>query len=88
MMMAINKVKYDRNMTNDALKDVGIKDVVSYKRDDKMTPKVKWPIETSDIDHEFMREYDDMCKSMDDRQINDFYETGDIYKVSSRVIPP
>ena len=71
---AITKVKYDRNMTNDELKDVGIKDVVLYKRDDNMMTKVKRPIETSDIDDDFMREYDDMCKLMEDRQINDFYE--------------
>ena len=61
-------------MTNDELKDVGTKDVVLYKRDDKMMTKVKWFIETSDIDNEFMREYDDMCKSMEYRQINDYYE--------------
>ena len=72
--MAITKVKYDRNMTNDKLKDVGTKDVVLYKRDDKMMTKVKWPIETSDIDDEFMREYDDMCKSMEYREINDYYK--------------
>ena len=72
--MAITEVKYDRNMTNDELKDVGIKDVVPYKRDDNMKTKVKWPIETSDIDNEFMREYENMRKSMEDRQINDFYE--------------
>ena len=72
--MAITEAKYDRNMTNDELKDVGTKDVVLYKRDDKMMTKVKWPIETSDIDDEFMREYDDMCKSMEYRQINDYYK--------------
>ena len=71
---AIDKVKYDRNMTNDEPKDVGTKDVVLYKRDDRMTTKVKWPIETNDIDDEFMREYDDMCKLMEYRQIHDFYE--------------
>ena len=71
---AITEVKYDRNMTNDELKDVGRKDVVLYKRDDKMMTKVKWPIETSNIDDEFMREYDDMCKLMEYRQINDYYE--------------
>ena len=65
--MAITKVKYDRNMTNDALKDVSTKDVVVYKRDDKTMTKVKWPLETSNIDAEFMREYNDMCKSMEDR---------------------
>ena len=72
--MATIKVKYDRNMTNDELKVVGTKDMVVYKRDNKMTTKVKWPIERSDIDDEFMREYDDMCKLMEYRQINDYYE--------------
>ena len=71
---AITKVKYDRNMTNDELKDIGTKDVVLYKRDDKMTTKVKRPIETSDIDDEFMREYDYICKLMEYRQINDYYK--------------
>ena len=71
---AIAEVKYDRNITNDELKDVGTKDVVLYKRDDRMMTKVKWPIETSDIDDEFMREYDDMCKLMEYRQIHYFYK--------------
>ena len=65
--MAITEVKYDRNMTNDELKDIGTEDVILYKRDDKMMTKVKWPIETSDIDDEFMRDYDDMHKSMEYR---------------------
>ena len=71
---AVTEVKYDRNMTNDELKDVGTKDVVPYKRDNNMMTEVKGPIETSDIDNEFMRKYDNMCKSMEDRKINDFYE--------------
>ena len=62
---AITKVKYDRNMTNDELKDVGTDDMVLYKRDDRMMTKVKQPIETSDIDDEFMRDYNDMCKLME-----------------------
>ena len=61
-------------MTNDELKDVGIKDVVPYKRDNNIMTKVKRPIETSDVDNDFMREYDSMRKSMEDRQINNFYE--------------
>ena len=71
---ATTEVKYDRNMTNDERKDVGTKDVVPYKRDDNMMTKVKRPIKTSDVDNEFMRKYDNMRKSMEDRQINDFYE--------------
>ena len=72
--MAITEVKYDRNMSNNELKDVGTKDVVLYKRDDRMMTKVKRPIETSDINDEFMREYDDMHKLMEYRQIHDYYE--------------
>ena len=71
---AITEVKNDRNMTNDELKYVGIKDVVPYKRDDNMMTKVKRPIETSDVDNDFKREYDSMHKSMEDRQINNFYK--------------
>ena len=70
---ATGEMKYDRNMTDD-LKDVGTKDMVPYKRDDNMMTKVKWSIETSDVGNDFMREYDNMHKSMEDRQINDFYE--------------
>ena len=47
---AITEAKYDRNMTNDELKDVGTKDMVLYKRDDRMTIKIQWPKDTSDID--------------------------------------
>ena len=71
---AITEVKNDGNMTNDELKDVGTKDIVPYKRDNNLTIEVKRPIETSNVDNDFMREYDSMCKSMEDRQINDFYK--------------
>ena len=70
---ATGEMKYERNMTN-GLKDVGMKDMVPYERDDNMTTKVKWSIGTSDVDNDFIREYDNMCKPMEDRQINDFYE--------------
>ena len=67
-------MKNDRNMTNDKLEEVGIKDMVPYKRDDDTMTKVKRPIEPSDIGNDFMRGYDRMCKSMEDRQITDYYE--------------
>ena len=77
---ATGEMKYDRNMTNE-LKDKGIKDTVPYKRDDNMMTKVKWSIETSNVGNDFMREYDNMRKSMEDRQINDFMKHEDIYKM-------
>ena len=70
---ATGEMKYDRNITNE-LKDIGIKDKVPYTRDNNMMTKVKRSTETSDVGNNFMREYDNMCKSMEDRQINDFYE--------------
>ena len=71
---ALDKAKYDRNMTNDELKDVGTKDVVLYKRDDRMLTKVKRPIQTNDIDDDFKREYDEMHKLMEYKKTYDFYE--------------
>ena len=71
--IATRETKSDGNMTNE-LKEVGTKDKVPYKRDDNMMTKVKWSIQTSDVDNDFMREYGNMHKSMEDRQINDFYE--------------
>ena len=70
---ATREMKYDGNMTNE-LKGIGTKDKVPYKRDDNMMTTVKWSIETNDVDNVFMREYDNMRKSMEDRQINDFNE--------------
>ena len=66
-------MKYEQNMTNE-LKDTDIYDMVPYERDDNMMTKVKWSIETNDIDNRFLRDYDNVHKSMEDRQINDFYE--------------
>ena len=66
-------IKYEQNMTNE-LKDTDINDVVPYERDDNMMTKVKWSIETNDIDNRFLRDYDYVCKSIEDRQIMNFYE--------------
>ena len=60
-------------MTNE-LKDTDINDIVPYERDDNMMIKVKWSTETHDIDNRFLRDYDNVHKSMEDRQITDFYE--------------
>ena len=66
-------MKYERNMTNES-NDTDINDTVPYDRDDNRMTKVKWSIETNDIDNRFLRDYDNVCKLMEDRQIMDFYE--------------
>ena len=70
----LDKAKDDENMKNDELNDVGKKDMILYNRNDSRTTKVKRPIETRDIDDNFMKEYDEMHKLMDYKQIYDYYE--------------
>ena len=60
-------------MTN-ILKDADTKDKVLQDRDDNTMTKVKWSTETNDIDNRFLREYDNMCRLMEDRQITDYYQ--------------
>ena len=69
-----DKVKHDENMKRYELNEVGKKDVVIYKKVDYIQTKEKRPIETRDIDDDFMREYDEMHKSIENRQIYDYYE--------------
>ena len=69
-----DKEKHDENMKSYEPSDVCKKDVVIYKRVNCIPTKDKRPIETRDIDDDFMREYDDMYKSMEYKQIHDYYE--------------
>ena len=77
---ATGQMKGEQNMTNE-LKDVDTNDMVPYERNDNEMTKVKLSIETNDVDNDFKREYDNMHKLMEDRQINDFTKHEDIYKV-------
>ena len=69
-----DKMKYDKNMKSYEQIDVGKKDVVTYNRVQRIPTKEKRPIETKDIDDDFMRKYDEMYKSMEYKQTSDYYE--------------
>ena len=71
---ATGQMKYEQNMTNE-LRDTDTNDMVPYERNDNEMTKVKLSIETNDVDNDFLRDYKNMHKSMEDRQINDFYES-------------
>ena len=58
----------------DILKDTDTKDKVPHDRDDNTMTEVKWSTETNNIDNQFLREYDNMCRMMEDRQITDYYQ--------------
>ena len=68
------KCKMMKNAKSYEPNNVGKKDVVIYKRVDCIPTKEKRPIETRDIDDDLMREYDEMYKSMEYKQIYDYYE--------------
>ena len=69
-----DEMKYDENMKSYEQIDVGKKDVVTYNRVQRILTKEKRPIETKDIDDDFMRKYDEMYKSMEYKQTSDYYE--------------
>ena len=69
-----DKMKYDKNMKSYEQIDVGKKDVVTYNRVQCIPTKEKRPIETKDVDDDFMRKYDEMYKSMEYKQTSDYYE--------------
>ena len=69
-----DEMKYDKNMKSYEQIDVGKKDVVTYNRVQRILTKEKRPIETKDIDDDFMRKYDEMYKSMEYKQTSDYYE--------------
>ena len=69
-----DKMKHDKNMKSYEQIDVGKKDVVTYNRTNCILTKEKRPIETKDIDDDFMREYYEMYKLMEYKQIRDYYE--------------
>ena len=69
-----DKMKHDENMKSYEQIDVGKKDVVTYNKAYLIPTKEKRPIETKDIDDDFMREYYEMYKSMEHKQICDYYE--------------
>ena len=49
--------------------------MVTYNRTNRIPTVEKRPIDTKDIDDDFMRKYDEMYKSMQYNQTHDYYET-------------
>ena len=64
---------YDQN-TKGAHKDTDIKDNVQNNRYDDTVTQRKWSTETNEIDNRFLRDYDNMHRQMEDRQIDEYYK--------------
>ena len=62
--------KYEQN-TKGAHKDTDTEDNDRYN--DTVTQS-KWSTETNEIDNRFLRDYNNMCRQMEDRQIDEYYK--------------
>ena len=69
-----DEMKHDKNTKSYEQTDVDKKDVVTHNRVNHITTTGKRPIETKDIDKDFIREYDEMYKLMQYGQTHDYYE--------------
>ena len=65
--------KYDQN-TKGAPKDTDTKDNVQNDRHDNMVTQVKWSTETNEIDNRYLRDYDNIHRQMEDKQIEEYYK--------------
>ena len=65
--------KYEQNMKG-AHKDTDTKDNIQNDRNDDTVTQSKWSTETNEIDNRFLRDYDNMCRQMKDRQIDKYYK--------------
>ena len=57
-----------------AHKDTDTKDNVQNNRYNDTVTQSKWSTETNEIDNRFLRDYDNMHRQMEDRQIDEYYK--------------
>ena len=65
--------KYEQN-TKGAHKDTDTEDNIQNDRYDDTVTQNKWSTETNEIDNRFLRDYDNMHRQMEDRQIDKYYK--------------
>ena len=65
--------KYDQNK-KDAHKVTDTENNVQNDRYDDTVTQSKWSTETNEIDNRFLRDYDNMHRQMEDRQIDEYYK--------------
>ena len=63
----------DQNIKG-AHRDTDIKDNVQNDRYDDTVTQHKWSTKTNEIDNRFLRDYKNMCKQMEDRQIDEYHK--------------
>ena len=54
--------------------DTDVENNVQNDRYDDSVTKSKWSIDTNEIESQFLRDYDNMRRQMEDRQIDEYYK--------------
>ena len=65
--------KHDQN-TEGAPKDTDTQYNVQNDRHDNKVTHVKWSTETNEIDKQYLRDYDNMCRQIEDKQNEEYYK--------------
>ena len=65
--------KHDQN-TKSAPKDTDTQDNVHNDRHGNKVMQVKWSIETNKIDNQYLRDYDSICRQIEDKQNEEYYK--------------
>ena len=65
--------KHDQN-TQGALKDIDAQDNVQNTRYDKKVTHVKWSTETNQIDNQYLRDYENMHRQIEDKHNREYYK--------------
>ena len=65
--------KHDQNIMA-APKDIDIQDNVQNARHDNKVTYVKWSTETNQIDKQYLRDYHNMCRQIEDKQNEEYYK--------------
>ena len=74
--------KHDQN-TQGAPKDIDTQDNVQNTRHDNKVTHVKWSTETNQIDNQYLRDYDNMHRQIEDKHNGEYYKAQrQIHKVS------
>ena len=65
--------KHDQN-TQGTLKDIDTQDNVQNTRHDKKVTHVKWSTETNQIDNQYLRDYENMRRQIEDKHNGEYYK--------------
>ena len=68
-----DSIKHDQN-TKGAPKDIDTQDNVQNTRHDNKVTHVKWSTETNQIDNQYLRDYDNMHRQIEDKQNEEYYK--------------